>query len=278
LLQGLEIRLLPLLPLLEGPFLDAPLQQGSPVKSHGGRQGVGIAPPEGGLKRQHVHGRAGQVQREGAGSGRAQPAGFRTEGAAESGQAIAQAVQRGGLAAVGPEQPGQPVPLHLAALAQGEQGQDRLALAEAEARNRPAGEAHLDRSEQPDAQCRCRIVWSHRRPSLAPPDRTWRVIRALRTLFLVSVTLLKSDRIWVKGSGGAPMSERKPAPPAPGPLEEYATLFDPLFTDVAQRRGFREYVQGLLLPRDRNKTLTAVAGAAPTPHAQAAPVQALQFF
>src|SRR5438552_18994367 len=74
------------------------------------------------------------------------------------------------------------------------------------------------------------------------------------------------------------MSQRLPAPPAPGPLEEYATLFDPLFSDVAQRRGFREYVQGLLLPRDRNKTITAVAGAAPNTQAQAAPVQSLQFF
>jgi SRSO17 transposase len=74
------------------------------------------------------------------------------------------------------------------------------------------------------------------------------------------------------------MSERVPAPPAPGPLEEYATLFDPLFSDVAQRRGFREYVQGLLLPRDRNKTLTGVAGAEPNTQAQAAPVQSLQFF
>jgi SRSO17 transposase len=74
------------------------------------------------------------------------------------------------------------------------------------------------------------------------------------------------------------MTERIPAPPAPGPLEDYATRFDPLFSDVAQRRGFREYVQGLLLPRDRNKTLTAVAGAEPTTQAQAAPVQALQCF
>jgi SRSO17 transposase len=74
------------------------------------------------------------------------------------------------------------------------------------------------------------------------------------------------------------MSERVPAPPAPGPLEEYATLFDPLFSDLAQRRGFREYLQGLLLPRDRNKTLTGVAGAQPNTQAHAAPVQALQFF
>lgn len=74
------------------------------------------------------------------------------------------------------------------------------------------------------------------------------------------------------------MTKRIPAPPAPGPLEAYATLFDPLFSDLAQRRGFREYVQGLLLPRDRNKTLTGVAGAAPTTQAHAAPVQALQCF
>ena len=74
------------------------------------------------------------------------------------------------------------------------------------------------------------------------------------------------------------MTERVPAPPAPGPLEDYATLFDPLFSDVAQRRGFRDYVQGLLLPRDRNKTVTAVAGAEPTTQAQAAPVQSLPFF
>jgi SRSO17 transposase len=74
------------------------------------------------------------------------------------------------------------------------------------------------------------------------------------------------------------MTERVPAPSAPGPLEDYATLFDPLFSDVAQRRGFREYVQGLLLPRDRNKTLTGVAGAEPNTQAQAAPVQSLQFF
>src|SRR5437879_9111908 len=74
------------------------------------------------------------------------------------------------------------------------------------------------------------------------------------------------------------MSQRLPAPPAPGPLEDYAARFDPLFGDVAQRRGFREYVQGLLLPRDRNKTITAVAGAAPNTQAQAAPVQSLQFF
>jgi hypothetical protein len=48
------------------------------------------------------------------------------------------------------------------------------------------------------------------------------------------------------------MTARRPCPPAPGPLEDYATQFDPLLASVAQRRGFRDYLQGLLLPRDRN--------------------------
>jgi hypothetical protein len=74
------------------------------------------------------------------------------------------------------------------------------------------------------------------------------------------------------------MTERRPCPPAPGPLEEYVVQFDPLFRTLAQRRNFRAYLQGLLLPRDRNKTLTALAGAEPIVEAQAAPVQGLQFF
>src|SRR5437667_9507257 len=67
-------------------------------------------------------------------------------------------------------------------------------------------------------------------------------------------------------------------PPAPGPLEKYAAGFDDLFTHVAQRRGFREYLAGLLAPRDRNKTLTALAGAEPVTGAGHPAVQRLQFF
>ena len=47
---------------------------------------------------------------------------------------------------------------------------------------------------------------------------------------------------------------------------------------LAQRRGFREYLAGLLAPRDRNKTLTALAGAEPVTGAQHPAVQRLQFF
>src|SRR5260370_25616000 len=67
-------------------------------------------------------------------------------------------------------------------------------------------------------------------------------------------------------------------PPVPLPLDQYAHAFDDLFHTYIQRRRFRDYLAGLLLPRDRNKTLTALVGAEPITQAQTAPVQQLQFF
>jgi hypothetical protein len=46
---------------------------------------------------------------------------------------------------------------------------------------------------------------------------------------------------------------------------------------LAQRRGFREYLAGLLAPRGRNKTLIALAEAEPVSRAQHPAVQRLQF-
>ena len=74
------------------------------------------------------------------------------------------------------------------------------------------------------------------------------------------------------------MTQRLAGPPAPGPLEAFAAPFDPLFGTRAQRRNFRAYLQGLLLPRERNKTLTALVGTEPVVGAQAAPVQRLQWY
>src|ERR1700736_5007793 len=74
------------------------------------------------------------------------------------------------------------------------------------------------------------------------------------------------------------MTKPVPCPPAPGPLEEYAARLDELFPRVAQRRGCREYLAGLLAPRDRNKTLTALAGAEPVAGAGHRSVQRLQSF
>src|SRR6516162_910220 len=75
-----------------------------------------------------------------------------------------------------------------------------------------------------------------------------------------------------------PTPQPHEALPVPLPLDQYAHAFDDLFHTHIQRRRFREYLAGLLLPRDRNKTLTALVGAEPITQAQTAPVQQLQFF
>jgi SRSO17 transposase len=74
------------------------------------------------------------------------------------------------------------------------------------------------------------------------------------------------------------MTARQPCPPAPGPLEVFAAQFDSVFGSLGQRRSFRGYLSGLLAPRDRNKTLTALAGAEPVVQALRPEVQRLQYF
>jgi SRSO17 transposase len=67
-------------------------------------------------------------------------------------------------------------------------------------------------------------------------------------------------------------------PPIPAPLEAYAAQFDDLFSRANQRQAFRHYLAGLLLPAERNKTLTALANAEPIVGAQHPAVQRLQWF
>jgi hypothetical protein len=74
------------------------------------------------------------------------------------------------------------------------------------------------------------------------------------------------------------MTKRLPVSPAPGPLEDYAKGFDDLFRARAQREGFRRYLEGLLLPAERNKTLTALANTEPVAGAQRREAQSLQWF
>jgi hypothetical protein len=74
------------------------------------------------------------------------------------------------------------------------------------------------------------------------------------------------------------MTKRSPVSPAPGPLEGYAAHFDDLFRARAQRGGFRRYLEGLLLPAERNKTLTALANTEPVTGAQRKEAQSLQWF
>ena len=74
------------------------------------------------------------------------------------------------------------------------------------------------------------------------------------------------------------MTGRYPVSPAPGPLEDYAQSFDDLFGARAQRHSFRRYLEGLLLPAERNKTLTALANTEPVAGAQRKEAQSLQWF
>lgn len=74
------------------------------------------------------------------------------------------------------------------------------------------------------------------------------------------------------------MSARRVATPAAGLLEEYSREFDGLFTKVNQGEGFRQYLTGLLLASERNKTLTGLANSEPVVGAQEARVQSLQWY
>ena len=74
------------------------------------------------------------------------------------------------------------------------------------------------------------------------------------------------------------MTKRQAAVPAPGPLEAYAAGFDDLFERRNQREAFRRSLEGLLLPAERHKPLTALAHAEPIVGAQQPRVQSLQWF
>lgn len=74
------------------------------------------------------------------------------------------------------------------------------------------------------------------------------------------------------------MSRLLPVPPAPDPLETYVLSFDLLFTKRNQREAFRQYLQALLQPAQRRKTVTALANTEPNVGAQKPEAQRLQRF
>ena len=82
----------------------------------------------------------------------------------------------------------------------------------------------------------------------------------------------------VEGVLEVDMSKRLPATPAPGLLEQFSAEFDPLFSKRNQREAFRQYLANLLLPNERNKTLTALANTEPVLGAQHPRAQQLQWF
>jgi SRSO17 transposase len=74
------------------------------------------------------------------------------------------------------------------------------------------------------------------------------------------------------------MTKRIEVMAAPAPLEAYAEQFDAFFGKSNQREGFRRYVEGLLLPTERHKTLTGLTNTEPIMGAQAPRAQKLQWF
>src|SRR6266704_352549 len=64
------------------------------------------------------------------------------------------------------------------------------------------------------------------------------------------------------------MTKRIEITPAPEPLEAYARHFDALLGKSNQREGFRHYLEGLLLPSERHKTLTGLVNTEPMVGAQ----------
>jgi len=58
-------------------------------------------------------------------------------------------------------------------------------------------------------------------------------------------------------------TSRKPTAPTAEAIDRFCGHFDGLFARLAERTALRQYLIGLLLPRERNKTLTELAAVVP---------------
>jgi SRSO17 transposase len=52
---------------------------------------------------------------------------------------------------------------------------------------------------------------------------------------------------------------RKPTPPTTEAIDQFCAPFDDLFARYEERQALRQYLIGLLLPREHNKTLVELA-------------------
>src|SRR5713226_10678143 len=105
------------------------------------------------------------------------------------------------------------------------------------------------------------------------PELSWMVVSCTGTL----LTREKEGRMREE-EAEKKMTKRIEVARAPAPLEEYVKHFDALFGKSNQREGFRRYVEGLLLPSERHKTLTGLMNTEPVVGAQLPRAQALQWF
>ncbi len=62
---------------------------------------------------------------------------------------------------------------------------------------------------------------------------------------------------------------RKPTPPTTAAIDQFCAAFDDLFTRYEERQALRQYLIGLLLPREHNKTLVELASIVPDANRQA---------
>jgi hypothetical protein len=74
------------------------------------------------------------------------------------------------------------------------------------------------------------------------------------------------------------MTKRIEITPSAEPLEAYAGHFDDVFGKSNQREEFRRYLEGLLLPTERHKTLTGLVNTEPVVGAEPPRAQKLHWF
>ncbi len=64
-------------------------------------------------------------------------------------------------------------------------------------------------------------------------------------------------------------TRRKPTPPTTAAIDQFCAAFDDLFARFEERQALRQYLIGLLLPREHNKTLVELAAIVPGANRQA---------